>query len=239
MGALDLSVIVPTYREAENLEPLATRLVAALQPTGWSFEILIVDDNSPDETRAVCERLAESAPLRLLVREQERGLSTAVLHGMREAQGDVFVVMDADLSHPPEVVPQLAAVVRDRQADFALGSRYVEGGSTDDDWGVGRWLNSKVATLLSLPLTSVRDPMSGFFAIRRESVESAAQLKPTGYKIGLELLVKCDCRTVAELPIHFHNRVHGESKLTIRQQFEFLWHLAQLYSFKMCGRHAA
>ena len=127
-----------------------------------------------------------------------------MIAGLKLANGDVLVVMDADLSHPPEKVPELVAALRDPAADFVIGSRYVSGGGTADDWGVFRWLNSKAATLLAWPLTSVRDPMAGFFALRRKDFTAhQSELDPIGYKIGLELMVKCDCRHPVEVPIFF------------------------------------
>src|SRR5690349_15415001 len=107
--------------------------------------------------------------------------------------------MDADLSHPPEALPGMLTKLREG-ADFVLGSRYVRGGTTSDDWGVLRWLNSRVATWLARPLTSVRDPMSGFFALRRSTFEAGREFNPIGYKIGLELIVKCGCERVVEVP---------------------------------------
>lgn len=190
-----------------------------------SFEMLIVDDNSADGTVALCERLSRDYPVRLLVRTEERGLSSAVVHGLNHAKGSVLLVMDADLSHPPEKVPELVAAVLEQQGDFVIGSRYVPGGSTDDEWGLFRWLNSRVATWLARGLTSSRDPMAGFFALSRQTWENAEQLSPIGYKIGLELIVKCGCRSVAEVPIHFRDRVHGESKLSLKEQLNYIRHL--------------
>lgn len=227
-ASYDVSVVVPTYCEAENLPVLIPRIDHALKESGLSGEIIVVDDNSPDETRAVCDRLAEQYPVRLEVRLQERGLSTAVIHGMRLAQGDVLLCMDADLSHPPEKIPELVSALRDGETDFVIGSRYVPGASTDEDWGLLRWLNSRVATLLARPLTTARDPMAGFFALSRETFQSAEHLDPVGYKIGLELLVKCGCRRVREIPIHFQDRLHGESKLNFKEQVNYLRHLKRL-----------
>lgn len=228
----DVSVIVPTYCEAENLPALVPRLHAALQEAGLHGEIIVVDDDSPDETPDVCAELAKHHPLRLEVRREERGLSTAVVHGMRLASGSVLVCMDADLSHPPEKVPELVAAVREAGGDFAIGSRYVPGASTDEDWGLFRWLNSRIATLLARPLTRSRDPMAGFFALRKDSFAEADRLDPVGYKIGLELLVKCGCRDVREIPIHFSDRLHGESKLTAREQLNYLRHLKRLMEYR-------
>ncbi len=231
MNTVAVSVIVPTYREAENLPVLVPRVAAALQQANRSFEIVIVDDNSPDATPQVCAELAKQFPVRLEVRTTERGLSSAVIHGMKLARGDVVVVMDADLSHPPEKVPELVQTLN-AGADFVIGSRYVRGGTTAAGWGLFRWLNSKVATLLAWPLTSARDPMAGFFALRRDTFAAAKRLDPIGYKIALELLVKCRCKNVREVPIHFENRLHGSSKLSFKEQINYLRHLKRLYEFK-------
>jgi dolichol-phosphate mannosyltransferase len=113
-----------------------------------------------------------------------------------------------------------------------VGSRYVEGGTTADDWGVIRWLNSRVATLLARPLTSILDPMAGFFALRRATFEKGQNFNPVGYKIALELIVKCHCERVVEVPIHFEDRRFGQSKLTLTQQLLYLQHLRRLYLYK-------
>jgi dolichol-phosphate mannosyltransferase len=160
-----------------------------------------------------------------------RGLSPSVLDGMNLATGDVLVCMDADLSHPPEAIPQMLSKLQEG-ADFVIGSRYVQGGSTSDDWGFLRWLNSRVATLLARPLTSARDPMAGFFAFRRTTFAAGRDFNPVGYKIGLEFIVKCGCERVVEVPIHFEDRQLGKSKLTMRQQLLYLKHLRRLYTFK-------
>jgi dolichol-phosphate mannosyltransferase len=235
--ALDVSIIVPTYREAENLPVLVPRIAAALDRAELRGEILIVDDNSPDDTAGVCEELRRQYPVRLEIRTRERGLSSAVVHGMRLARGECLLVMDADLSHPPEKIPDLIAALRTDETDFVIGSRYVAGAGTDEHWGLFRWLNSKVATWMARPLTTARDPMAGFFALRRQSLESAANLDPIGYKIGLELMVKCGCRCVKEVPIYFRDRLHGESKLSLKEQLNYLRHLKRLYEFKL-GRLA-
>jgi dolichol-phosphate mannosyltransferase len=236
---MDVSVIVPTYREAENLPVLVRGVAAALGELPGGHEIVVVDDDSQDGTEAACAELARDYPLRLLVRREERGLASAVIHGLRSARGDYLVVMDADLSHPPETIPALLAPLRDGRADFVIGSRYVPGASTEEGWGAYRWLNSKVATLLAWPLARARDPMAGFFALSRQLFESAAALDPIGYKIGLELLVKCRCRRVVEVPIHFRNRLHGESKLSLREQVNYLRHLLRLYRFRFSPRARA
>jgi dolichol-phosphate mannosyltransferase len=169
--------------------------------------------------------------VRLVVRNAEHGLSQAALDGLRRATGDVLVCMDADLSHPPEAIPAMLAKLHEG-ADFVIGSRYTEGGSTAHDWGFLRWINSRVATWLARPLTHVSDPMSGFFALRRQTFEAGSEFNPVGYKIGLELIVKCRCERVVEVPIHFADRRFGASKLTLQQQLLYLAHLWRLYAFK-------
>jgi len=235
---LDLSIVVPTYEEAENLPSLVGRIEAAVSAAGLAYEVIVVDDASPDDTEAVCARLAERFPLRLVVRTAERGLSTAVLAGFERARGERVVVMDADLSHPPEQIPALVAALDGPGVDFVVGSRYVAGGSTEEGWGLLRQLNSRVASALARPLTRIRDPMAGFFGIRRRRVLAARErLDPVGYKIGLELLVKCECRGVVEVPIRFARRHRGRSKLDLGEQLAYLRHLARLYRHRL-GRGA-
>ncbi len=226
----DVSIVVPALNEGENIPLLVPRLAAVMG--GRSFEVIVVDDASRDRTPDVCAELVKSFPLRLLVRNQPKyGLSGAVLEGIAAARGRTLVVMDADLQHPPERVPALLEAL-DGGADFALGSRYVPGGSTDDKWTFFRKVNSWVATFLARPFAGrVRDPMSGFFALRRSTFDRAERLTPLGYKIALELMCKCRVHDVREVPIHFGLRTKGESKLTLKQQFRYLEHLSRLYDF--------
>jgi dolichol-phosphate mannosyltransferase len=224
------TIIVPTYKEVENLPHLFDRLAKIRQEHGLELEVLVMDDASADGSKELVASRPE-AWIRMIVRETDRGLSAAVLDGMRQATGDVLICMDADLSHPPEAIPSMLRKLEEG-ADFVIGSRYVKGGSTSDDWGVLRWLNSRVATLLASPLTTASDPMAGFFALRRTTFEAGHDFNPVGYKIGLELLVKCGCERVVEVPIHFEDRQLGESKLTLLQQLLYIKHLRRLYTFK-------
>ena len=196
-----VSVIVPTYKEVENLPLLSERLEKVRQKHHLSLELLIMDDDSQDGTEELVSSIDKDW-ITLVVRKNERGLSKAVVEGLKLARGDVLVVMDADLSHPPEKIPEMLAEL-EKGADFVMGSRYVTGGLTGDSWGLFRWLNSRVATLLARPLTSVKDPMSGFFALPRTTFGSACDLNPIGYKIGLELMVKCNLFCIEEIPHSF------------------------------------
>lgn len=231
--AVELSVIIPTYREAENLPILIPQIARAFQDAGIHGEILVIDDDSPDDTAMCCKELALAYPVRLYVRKGERGLSSAVVHGMRQARGAVLLVMDADLSHPPERIPELFRAVQSGAADFVIGSRYAAGGTTDESWGFYRWLNSRIATLMARPLTPASDPMAGFFALPRAAFEAAPRLDPVGYKIGLELMVKCGCSRVQEIPITFRDRLHGTSKLNFKEQINYLRHLRRLYVYRL------
>ena len=191
------------------------------------LEVIFADDNSCDGSVEAVEASGFDWA-RILVRTENRGLSPAVLDGFRAARFPVLVCMDCDLSHPPEKIPQMILSLNSGQ-QFVIGSRYVPGASTDDDWGFLRWLNSLIATLLARPLTQIRDPMSGFFAMRKSDFDNARDLNPVGYKIALELIVKCGFANVGEVPIHFTDRIHGESKLTLKEQLKYIQHLRRLY----------
>ena len=224
-----VSVVVPTYQEVESLPALIERL-DGLRRVGWDLELIVVDDDSCDGTVELIESMSTDW-IRLVVRTEDRGLSTAVMSGLAEANHDCLIVMDADLSHPPESIPAFVKAL-DAGADFVIGSRYVPGGSTEDGWGVLRWVNSKVATIMARPFTKVKDPMSGFLGLHASTWRAASDLDPVGYKIGLELIVKCRCRHVVEVPIHFSTRRQGESKLTLKVQRDYLLHILRLARWK-------
>jgi dolichol-phosphate mannosyltransferase len=228
-----LSIIVPTLNEAENIPSLVTQVAAALSGKVPGWDMIIVDDDSADGTDRICERLRrQGLPVSLVVRESEKGLATAVLEGFCRSKGEYLVVMDADLSHPPEKIPEFYRHLR-RGSDFVLGSRYLPGGGTDDKWTVYRYLNSKAATFLALPLAHLTDPMSGFFALPRSTWKRCRDLSPVGYKIALELLVKGRPRKITEIPIYFRTRRCGKSKLNFTQQLLYLKHIGRLYRYKM------
>lgn len=228
---VQVSIVVPTYREEANLAELSNRLFAAVSEAQIRAELIIVDDNSGDGTIELCEELAKTYPIRLITRTDERGLATAVICGLQHAQGEFAVVMDADLSHPPLSVPCLLRPLQTDTADFVIGSRYVQGGTMDESWSLFRHANSRIAGWLARGLTPVRDPMAGFFAIRKVMLGDLSELNPCGYKIGLEVLVRCRCERVTEIPIHFEDRKHGESKLNLRAQWLYIQHLFRLYAF--------
>lgn len=226
-----LSIIVPTFNEAGNLPGLAAALRENLVDV--QYELLISDDHSEDGTPDVVERLAaENHPIKLVqASDRPRDLSLSVLDGIRSSQYDTVVVMDADLSHPPEVILEMLVKLREDPNNFVVGSRYVAGGSFDRAWSVWRFINSHVATLIAKPLTSCGDPMSGFLAFNKRNIH-IDQLNPLGYKIGLELIVRGEFSNVCEVPISFQDRTIGESKMNLQQQIKYLRHLRRLYVHK-------
>ena len=229
-GFAPITIVVPTYREAANLPAVIERVEGLRDACGLEAELLFMDDDSRDGSDAIV-RDSGRPWARLVTRTRDRGLSPSVIEGLRLARHDVVVCMDADLSHPPEKIPDMLLALASGQ-HFVIGSRYVRGGSTDEDWGLFRYLNSRIATLLARPLTDARDPMSGFFAMRKSDFDRANDLNPIGYKIALELIVKCGIDNVGEVPIHFADRVRGQSKLTAAEQLRYVQHLWRLYVYR-------
>jgi dolichol-phosphate mannosyltransferase len=213
------------------------RTVSSQPRHALELSVLVVDDGSPDRTAEVVRREAAKYPgrLRVFERRGERGLAVSVIDGLARTSAPVVLVMDADLSHRPEEIPALLAPIRGGHADLVVGSRYIEGGSTADGWGLLRRLNSSAAVLLARALTPLSDPMSGFFAFSRAVLEKAPHLNPTGYKILLELLVKTRPARVLEVPIRFEKRGRGKSKLTLREQILYLRHLGRLHAHAFPG----
>lgn len=207
-----VSLVVPTLNEAENIEPLVLQIMAAAPACA---EILIVDDGSTDDTRARIRALEGKYPVRLLARDHPTlGLSGAVIAGARAARGEILVVMDADLSHPPAEISSLVRPLLEGRADMVIGSRYVKGGTTPG-WPMYRKIMSRVAAGVAYPLTGVHDSMCGFFAIRRERL---LQLAPaaTGFKIAFEAIVRGGRGLrVLEVPIAFRDRTRGKSKMNL------------------------
>lgn len=233
-GGFELSVIIPTYNEAGNIAELLRRIARVVTERSIGCEVLVMDDASPDGTAETARGVDVPIVVRVVERTGERGLSPAVIEGLALARGRHVLVMDADLQHPPESLPDLLAAVR-RGADFVIGSRYVPGGRSQE-FGFYRQLNSRAATALAAPLVGrrVRDPMAGFFCFRRDLAEGT-RLSAVGYKIGLEILVKCRPRSVVEVPITFGSRLAGDSKMDLSQQLDYLRHLRRLYLWRWPG----
>jgi dolichol-phosphate mannosyltransferase len=235
---MQYSIVVPAYKESGNLEPLTRRVFAAVRDQGLpaeAVEMLIVDDNSRDGSVEVISKLQqEGFNVRIDVRTTERGLSSAVIHGLRNTSGTYKIVMDADLQHPPESVPALFKALSRDSVEFVCGTRYGAGIEIDKNWPAHRRLISWGARLLARPLTALSDPMSGFFGIREDVFKAhAREVNPIGYKIALELFVKCHVQRFEEVGFNFATRTFGESKLTGKVIVNYLQHLHALYVYKL------
>lgn len=222
-----VSLIIPTYNERDNITPLVARLDRAL--SHYDYEVIFVDDNSTDGTGELVTALSAKYPLKLMVRKDKRGLASAVVDGLKYARSQTVVVMDADLQHPPELIPDLLRKI-EAGASIAIASRYIRGGSYEG-WGLSRRVMSRGAILLAhlfLPQTrGVSDITSGFFAFDKQVIANA-DLRPTGYKILLEIVVQGQTQRMAEVPYSFRSRYRGQSKLGTRQQIDYLKHLYSL-----------
>jgi dolichol-phosphate mannosyltransferase len=229
---LTLSLVIPTYNEGKNLPPLIGRLTQLLDAAlPNDYELIVVDDNSPDHTWEKALALSTQVPqLRVMRRSHERGLSSAVIRGWQVARGGLLGVIDADLQHPPEVVIQLLAALQ-AGADLAVGSRHVDGGGVSE-WSMLRRVLSRGAQTLGLVLLPqvvgrVSDPMSGYFMVRRDAI-AGPLLNPKGYKILLEVIGRGDIHTIAEVGYVFQERAEGASKVTWRQYVDYIHHLLRL-----------
>ena len=228
-----ISVVVPTYNEAASIPELAARLGRALGSREW--ELIVVDDGSPDGTAGIAEALAPALPVRVVRRPGKLGLASAVVDGFAAAGGETLVVMDADLSHPPEVVPHLVDAIG-AGADVAVGSRYVAGGRTVD-WPLRRRVISRVACLMGNALVPVRDATSGFLAMRRGVIDGV-HLDPIGFKIGFEIIARGRYAKVVEVPYTFRDRQAGASKFGSREVWLYGAQLLKVARDRATGRIA-
>ena len=235
--SLRLSLVIPTFNEAKNIEELTRCLTELLEgPLGGDYELILVDDDSPDRTWERAIALTPQFPrLRVMRRTRERGLATAVLRGFQAARGEVLAVIDADLQHPPEITLALHQRI-EAGADLAVASRHVKGGGVSD-WSARRRLLSRGAQLLGLAILPrvvgrVTDPMSGYFMVRREAIAGRA-MRPLGYKVLVEILARGSIGRIDEVGYVFRERSLGESKVTFALYVAYLRHLARL---RIAGR---
>jgi dolichol-phosphate mannosyltransferase len=230
-----LALVIPTFREAENLRRLLDRIRAVLDPLGIRYEIIVVDDDSRDGTSEIVSAIAAEDPrVRLVVRKGERGLSGAILHGWQCTDATILGVMDADLQHPPELLPQMLSAIWDRQ-DLVIGSRYIAGGDLGQWNPVRRFLSFAAASVtwpLQRPVVRVKDPMSGYFLVHSRGV-SQIDFQRTGFKLLLEILVRGQIQSVTEVPFTFGLRSRGVSKANFKVAVEYGRLLANLYAEKI------
>ena len=224
MAAAELTVVVPSFNEIDNVEPLIERLHAALDGIEW--EVVYVDDDSPDGTAVKVRELAQTdRRVRCIQRIGRRGLSTAVIEGMLASSAPYLAVIDADLQHDEKLLPRMLATLKSDGLDIVVGSRYVAGGAIGD-WDKGRAVMSSIATRLARLVVSaeIADPMSGFFMLRRLAFErTARRLSGNGFKILLDLFASAPTPyRFRELPYVFGERIHGKSKLDSLVIWEYL-----------------
>ena len=224
----ELTIVVPTYNERERLDPLLEQIFGVADRHRIAIQVIVVDDNSLDGTGECADAWTRRRRVRVVHRAGKLGLGSAVLEGFALADSDIVGVMDADLSHPPDLIPLLYATMTGGELDMVVASRYVRGGGTRD-WPMGRLLLSKLACWMARPLTPVRDATSGFFLVRRERLREF-RTAVRGFKIGLELLVRTRPRHVAEVGYVFVDRASGESKMNMREGVRYLRQLASLYA---------
>lgn len=231
---MKFSLVVPTYNEAGGIERLIITLDEIFKTNNLDGEIIVVDDNSPDGTGAIVDRLAQSYPVRCLHRPGKMGLSSGVIDGWAFARPESEAVgaMDADFSHDAKIVPRMVKALEDGYG-LAIGSRYVPGGGIEN-WPLKRKVTSLVAIALAKPLTPVRDITSGFFLIKRDAL-SGVKLDPIGFKIGLEVIAKAHYGRVIEIPYVFTDRIVGESKLNQKEIVNYLRQLGRIYALKFAG----
>jgi dolichol-phosphate mannosyltransferase len=230
-----LALTIPTLREAENIHGLLDHVRSVLDPLSIPYEILVVDDDSRDGTEEIVSAISREDPrVRILVRKGQRGLSGAILHGWQNTDAAILGVMDADLQHPPELLPKLIAAMYSGR-DLVIGSRYTAGG-TMSDWNLVRKLISAAAVWVTWPIQRsglrAKDPMSGFFLVRRECLEGIP-FQRSGFKLLLEILVRGHIRSVEEIPFAFGQRYRGASKASFKVAVDYARLLARLYASRL------
>ena len=234
MDTLRISLITPTYNERENLPLLAEEIfgIIAAEPD-IDLELIVVDDNSPDNTGVVAEKLQADYPLQVIHRAGKLGLGSAVMEGFALSDRPYLGVIDADLSHDPAILPELIHSLR--EFDLAMGSRFGET-SKVEKWAWHRKLTSQVGVGSARILTGAEDPLSGYFCLRREVLEGFA-LTSSGYKILLEILIKGHYEQHRSVPFVFRNRQFSSSKLNLREYMLFAKQILYFSGYKIFRRN--
>jgi len=228
----NFSLIIPTYNERVNIEYFINTCEEVLNQLSINYEIIVVDDNSPDGTSEVVKKLSNDKKyLKLLTRNENKGLSPSVIDGFKIAKGDVLGVIDADFQHPPKLLGKMLSKINKNDSDIVIASRYTDG-SKIENWNILRRISSLTASsfsklLLNKKLKGVTDPMSGCFLVK-SSVYNSENLNPKGFKILLELLSKLKINKIDEVPYSFNLRKHGDSKFGLREIFIYLMQVVKL-----------
>ncbi len=233
MSKLPFSIVIPTYNEAGGIERLLRSLYDVFTANGLDGEVIVVDDNSPDGTGAIVDRLSAELPAWCLHRPGKLGLSSGVIDGWKAARPEsrALGAMDADFSHDIAILPKMVAALESGSYGLAIGSRYVKGGGITN-WPAKRIVTSKVACWLARPLTNVKDITSGYLLVERNALDRV-ELDPIGFKIGLEVIAKAHYGRAIEIPYVFTDRIVGESKLNQKEIFNYLKQLRKLYGARV------
>lgn len=235
-NSVQVSIIIPTYNESQNILSILKSLTDYM-PKKISTQTIIIDDNSPDGTGKIVEdyiknfKKITNNTIDIIHRTTKTGLSSAIFNGIQKATGETIIVMDADHSHPPQIIPKMIESLKKSHCDIVIASRYVKGGQIKD-WTRSRKLISKIATKLAKSFLNVeqKDPMSGFFAFKK-SILNNLKFDLIGYKILLEMLVKTKDVKILEIPYTFTNRKIGQSKLDSKIILDYLKTVWKLYRF--------
>lgn len=234
---MKFSIVVPTYNEAAGIEQLIATLSGVFKDNGLDGELIVVDDNSPDGTGAIVDRLeGEGYPVRCLHRPGKLGLSSGVIDGWSFARPDSVALgaMDGDFSHDANILPRMVLALQNDGYGLAIGSRYVPGGGIAN-WPKRRIITSRVAVALAQPLTPIKDITSGYFLVKRDALRGVT-LDPIGFKIGLEVIAKAHYARAVEVPYVFTDRVAGTSKLNQNEIFNYLKQLGRIYAARLTGK---
>ena len=224
---MKISIIIPTFQESQIIVQTILKIDSFLSKYSIDAEIIIVDDNSPDQTSTIAKQAKTQASLIIISHLGKRSLSNSALQGFTAASTDIIILMDADLSHPLDAIPQMIALL-ENEADIVVGSRYIKGGNSSE-WNIFRRLLSSFARITTYGITTLTDPTSGFVAFKK-NILNGCVLKPIGWKIVLELVVKSNAK-VKEIPITFIERKEGKSKLSVLIHLQFIIHLIQLHYY--------
>jgi len=224
----NVTIIVPTYNESESIESLIKQLSHYLNKLNLTYHILVMDDQSTDDTANKVSQLDTRYHASVVVRKKTRSLSGSVIEGFHLSQSTVSIVMDADNSHPINVLDKMILPILNRKTNITVGVRYTQKGSTQN-WPWFRILISCISRLIVKPITSLSDATSGFMGVNTAIVKTL-KLNPIGWKIVLEVVIKLN-QPIIEIPIIFKNRKLGHSKLSFKVGFDYLIHLIYLYCY--------
>lgn len=227
----EVSIVIPTFNEKDNIKVLVNNISNILKKEEIAYEIVIVDDNSPDGTTQAAKELSNEYPIKLITRVNIKGLGSAIIDGINVSSGQIICVMDADLSHPASALPNMYKIIKEKRAQLVIGSRLVESGGTSK-WIWYRKFAHFVARQIGSFLTPIKDVTSGFFMFNKDIIKNV-KLEPSSWKIGLEIIVKGKYEKAIEYPIVFIERESGKSKMSSKEAIAYIFHVLKLAIYKL------